>query len=147
MTIFAECACAKCQDACIGRPGRFLPGEAEKAADLLGLTLEEFFAKHLAVEWWDADEVSDDTFVRLLAPAITVKPTGTLAPEDPIGRCSLLSADKRCTIHAAKPHECRAYIHTDTYKISEARLHMIVRAWMPHQEQVSDLLNRQGGDT
>lgn len=135
-----ECACAQCQSACCGRPGRFMPGEAEKAADLVGLTLEEFFAKHLAVEWWDADEVSDHTFVRLLAPAIAGKPTGALAPEDPMGRCSLLSEDGRCTIHAAKPYECRAYIHTDTYEISEARTHAIVRAWLPHQAQIEALL-------
>jgi len=45
-----SCDCRTCQDACTRKPGWFLPGEAEIAAESLGMTLPEFFAKYLFFE-------------------------------------------------------------------------------------------------
>ena len=47
-----SCTCEVCQSACATKPGHFMPGEAEEAAALVGLTLKEFFDLHLAVDWW-----------------------------------------------------------------------------------------------
>lgn len=40
---FASCQCVRCVNACRYRPGWFLPGEAEKAAELKGVPLADFF--------------------------------------------------------------------------------------------------------
>lgn len=96
--------CATCQAGCTRKPGWFLPGEAEKTAELLGLTLEEFFAKYLAVDWYES--YPDDIF--LLSPAVAGEATGEEFPGDPRGTC-VFYVEGRCQIHEAKPYECRTF--------------------------------------
>lgn len=131
-----ECACSECRSACQHRPGWFMPGEAEKAAAHLGMTLKEFFAKHLAVDWLEGEE---DIF--LLAPAIKGEETGEMYPGDPRGACNLL-VEGKCSIHEAKPMECAVSHHSRTHD-DEHELHIAIgKTWADHQGQVRELLGR-----
>jgi Fe-S-cluster containining protein len=132
--------CAKCQRGCTNKPGWFLPGEAEAAAPLLGMSLEEFFRTYLAVDWWEHAEWLDcEREVFVLSPAIAGEEPGEEFPGDPRGTC-VFYENGRCRIHAAKPHECReslctgprGYVHEDTAK-----------AWTEHQGQIRELLGRE----
>ena len=135
-----ECSCSECQNACKHMPGRFLPAEAEKAAEHLGLTLKEFFDKSLGVNWWEADsEIKEDTF--FLAPAITTMNPGSEYPGNPGGQCVFFKGGK-CSIHAVKPFECREYQHDDPNPMIQERSKEIAKAWVDHQQQIKDLLGR-----
>ena len=130
--------CATCQSYCRHKPGWFLPGEAEKAAALLRLTLQELFDKHLAVDWWWNLE-GPDTFI--LSPAITTSPAGQEFPTEPRGTCVFFQ-EGRCQIHAAKPFECRDALCTS--KESDAHS-QAAQAWdkPEHQAQIRELLGRE----
>lgn len=142
MTAPNECACDHCKGCCESRPGWFAPGEAEKAAEHLGLSLPEFFAKHLGVDWIEAcEETEGEVFI--LAPALEGEPAGEEYPGRPTGRCSLLTAEGTCMIHPAKPREC-AHAHHDHTRQQARDLHMETGLmWKEHQQQIRDLLGRQ----
>lgn len=98
------CACAACVKACETNPGWFAPGEAEKAADLLGMGFAEFRDKFLVREYWVGG-------AHVYAPRRTCQPEGFVVArwsdnfmEAP---CVFLTEEKRCRIHSAKPFECR----------------------------------------
>ena len=137
----SDCTCFRCQGACQRRPGWFLPGEAEKAAESLNMPLRKFFRKYLAVDWGKEPDEPGNTFV--LAPAIVSGKPGVEYPLDPIGRCVFYTKEGRCTIHEAAPFECQEYMHTDTHEEVIARHKRVKDAWMDHQEQVLELLGRQ----
>ena len=132
-----SCTCNDCVNACKQRPGWFMPGEAERAAELLGMDLRELFRTRLAVDWYEG---TPDIF--LLAPALVGEQTGTEYPYDPIGRCVFLTADDRCGIHAAKPFECAALGHEDGMDL-RANRRAVVTAWAQNQKQIVDLLGRE----
>ena len=131
-----ECTCEGCKNACSYVPGWFMPGEAEKAAEHLDLSLEEFFNKYLGVNWWEDEE---DIFV--LAPAIIGEKTGSEYPGDPKGKCIFFNDKELCDIHVVKPFECAELICNDT-KINE-RHEAVAIAWKNHQKQIVELLGRQ----
>lgn len=141
-----ECSCSKCVSACRVKPGWFLPGEAEHAAALLGKSFEAFFREHLAVDWWEnyrgphGDEDHRDVFV--LSPALVGKRTGTEMPGNPGGRCVFLK-DNRCSIHAAKPYECRMFLHGQTDGEVQDRKRYITEAWSKEQPRIEALLGRE----
>lgn len=127
--------CSFCRQGCDYKPGWFLPGEAEKAASLMGMPFEDFFRDYLAVDWWEAEPN-----IFLLSPAVAGEATGTEFPGNPRGTCAFYK-DERCQIHAAKPHECRERFcgdrdpgstHEDT-----------AMAWREHQDAVAKLLGRE----
>lgn len=133
-----DCTCEGCQRACArSRPGWFAPGEAEKTAELLGMTLPDLFEKRLLVDWWEADE--GPTF--LLRPATANACPGDESPLDPRGRCVFLT-EGRCEIHKAKPSECRALTHGDSLRTLKTRRRRLVRRWSAHQDQITELLGR-----
>lgn len=134
-----SCTCAYCRDGCSVKPGWFAPGEADKAAAHMGLPLGEFFAKYLAVDWWEADsEIPQTTFV--LSPAIVGEDTGTEFPGDPRGRC-VFYQDERCQIHPVKPVECRERWCGD--KTPGRPVHReVAEAWAGHQDVIRELLGR-----
>lgn len=138
----SECACEHCRMCCDHRPGWFLPGEPERAAELLGMTLPEFFKAHLAVDWLEDDgEEGEDTF--LLAPVLADAESGTEYPGNPKGQCSLYR-DGKCLIHEAKPHECAIAHHDQTSQLEAARRHRVIgQEWRAHQQQIRDLLGRE----
>jgi Fe-S-cluster containining protein len=131
--------CGYCRDACTRKPGWFLPGEAERAAEFLGVPLEEFFRQYLAVDWWEADHrIETTTFV--LSPAIEGDEAGEEFPGDPRGTC-VFYQDQQCQIHPVKPYECREHWCGD--RASNTTHLDAAAAWTGHQDQVAALLGRE----
>jgi len=114
-----------------------MPGEAERAAELLGIDLPELFRTRLAVDWYEG---TPDIFV--LAPALVDEPTGTEYPYNPEGRCVFLTINNRCGIHAAKPFECAALGHDNGINL-HANRDAVIAAWAQNQQQIVDLLGRE----
>ncbi len=135
----SECSCPGCVRACYKKPGWFLPGEAEAAASLLGMTLGAFFAKHLGVDYWEAEE-EDEERVYVLAPVTIIGDPGELYPTRPLGKCKLLDDDNRCTIYDARPHECREHTHTESMDDVHNRHRAVSDAWRDNQGQILRLL-------
>jgi Fe-S-cluster containining protein len=135
----SECQCDTCKEECSFNPGWFLPGEAEKAAKHLNMSLQDFFKQYLGINWWEADHKTDnDIFV--LAPAIVDMEAGQEYPSDPRGQCVFLEKGL-CKIHAVKPFECAQFIHGD--KTVSERHWKVAQAWQKHQSQIKELLGRE----
>jgi Fe-S-cluster containining protein len=101
-----QCGCDKCQGCCENIPGWFKPGEVDKAAALIGMPVREFFERFLTVDYWERDGRHDHE-VFVLRPSTRDERPGTLASRHFWrGRCVFLTPERRCGIHAAKPHEC-----------------------------------------
>lgn len=136
-----SCKCETCKSYCKHRAGWFKPGEAEKAAKLLGLTFREFFNTYLAVDYLYAsekDNLPNDIFV--LAPATTGTETGKEYPFNPHGKCIFYQRGL-CKIHDAKPFECKNTWHE---KDDGENTHIIVgKTWANHQDQIKQLLGRE----
>jgi Fe-S-cluster containining protein len=115
----ASCSCSECVDACHKRPGMFAPGEASKAAEYLGVPLEQLFREKLVVEYWvggfhEKEDDWDD--VLGLTPAKTNQAPGIKASWSSafeLGTCAFLE-NGRCSIHAVKPEECLRTFHDET---------------------------------
>lgn len=132
-----SCECCTCANACASKPGWFMPGEAEKAAKLLKMSLK-FFDTYLGVDWWNGDEYGEETFI--LSPATVSAEPGEMFERNPRGVC-VFYKDKRCRIHEAKPYECQMYWHGDTG--GSARHEKVAMAWKKHQAQIEKLLGRK----
>lgn len=125
------CSCDTCQSWCQHVPGWFKPGEAEKAAELKGMSLQEFFKQYLTVDYWAGDTI----FV--LRPATVTEAPGEIAPANPLGQC-IFYKNGLCEIHDAKPHECATVSHDETPPDDWHK--RTADSWKPVQEQVTDLL-------
>lgn len=126
-----ECACAKCVNACKDIPGWFLPNEVAEAAAIFKMTEQQFFEKYLTVDYWTGDTI----FV--LRPRTVAEPGGEVSPAYPFGhRCVFLDENNRCSIHAAKPHECAITYHEIK---RNGRPKFIADAWRAHQQHIEDL--------
>lgn len=132
--------CEVCQSACRFKPGWLLPGDAERIADHVGLSLAELFETKLAVDWWEDWEDKGDVF--LLAPALVDEDAGTEYPADPKGTCTFY-AEGRCAIHEVKPFECREYVCDDSDGRVQGRHRAIVETWVENQAQIEALLGRR----
>lgn len=141
-----DCSCKSCQGKCERRPGWFLPGEAEKAAALKGLSLEEFFKRYLAVDWWEG---SGDREILIISPANTSITSGKMFSQNPIGQCIFLK-EGLCDIHEAKPYECKSASCSSIDKKSNEDVYndhkAVAKSWIQHQEQVKSLLKKTNGD-
>ena len=110
------CTCQACVLACKRLPGAFKPGEAEKAAALLGMPWPEFRERFLILDYWIGNQkrwssetpLGQDIYVwtprregvddaRRIAQSLDLT----------FARCTFLNASDLCSIHGAKPHECR----------------------------------------
>ena|SRR3990167_1317919 len=120
-----SCCCKICSAACHVKPGRFLPGEAEKVAKHFGVDLRTLFYTRLSAE--------DMEGVLVLLPAQYVE-----------GPCLFLE-NGRCSIHEVKPYECREHWHGEDRGEPVARRARIREAWEPHRQQVEDLLVKDSG--
>lgn len=137
-----ECVCATCQRACENTPGWFRPGEAEKAAKFLKLSMRTFFKRYLGVNWYS----TPDGPVFVLAPALVGEEAGQEYPADPRGRCVFFTKDRRCLIHAAKPFGCSHGSPCETGMTplwKEAHQEVTVPLWAKHQDQIVKLLGRK----
>ena len=130
-----DCTCQHCQSLCKHKPGWFAPGEAEKVADFMGVSLPDFFRDSLAVDWWQGDP---DIF--LLSPAVVGGDSGEEFPADPRGVCVFFK-EGRCSIHVVKPRECRLAHHD---REEEGGVHKDTGLlWKDSQQQIVDLLGRE----
>lgn len=132
-----SCSCYRCTAPCRMVPGWFTPGEAEMAAEHLGMSLRKFFKRYLMVTFR-----SRNPKVFALSPRTLVAKGGEEAPGAFMGVCVFLK-DGKCSIHSVKPYECRAAYHDDTDEIDDVRKDRLIEAWQDHQDQIKELLGRQ----
>ena len=130
-----SCDCNTCKDACKIKPGWFKPGEAEKVAEYLGISLQDLFNEYLAVDWYQNE--ADETFV--LSPATNNCQTGGMFPFNPKGRCVFFENEK-CKIHSVAPFECREYYHNQSHKECTDRHEDVSKEWTNKKEYMSELL-------
>jgi Fe-S-cluster containining protein len=123
----SDCKCKECSAGCERFPGRFLPGEVEKVAEFLHLSVKELFDRYLRISQWYSDSNIDrDVFI--LAPV-----------GDPFGRCVFFK-DGLCSIHSVNPYECAETFHDDSDAHCKERNIFIAKSWIEHQDQVFELL-------
>lgn len=134
-----ECECDVCTSACHKKPGWFLPEEIKPAADFLGLTEKEFFDQFLAVDYYCRTEDSETKFV--LSPININSTPGEMFPFYPEGQCIFLK-DNKCSIHSAKPFECKIYDHREKESSVDSHL-AVAKAWEPYKEKIAQLLGRE----
>lgn len=140
-----SCDCRVCQGACEHKPGWFAPDQIAPLADRLGITVEELFKKHLSVDWWCGDSLTDYDDVFVLSPKLAGTDGGDMFPGDPRGVCHWFK-DGKCQVHAlGKPAEC-AFTHHTMYKEEHTRRRKeFVKAWQEpvNQKMIDDLLGRE----
>ena len=124
-----SCDCERCRRACLNSPGWFTPDQLAPLARHLGLTVEEVFARHLAV---GVTHMPDGSLRHGVMPHKLrdgKKPGGvwTLAELARPGRCVFYDRG-RCTIYPVRPHECARMMHDRTGLAVKLR-HAIVRRW------------------
>jgi Fe-S-cluster containining protein len=136
-----DCNCTQCQDACKRTPGWFKFGEPEKAAEFMGLTLKDFFDKHLVVNYYGHRGTKD---VYTLTPVIIGHPAGGMAPFNPLGVCGFYK-DGKCSIHSVKPFECRETIHYMSYEEAKVKNMEAKKTWdnPEAQKQIRQVLGRK----
>jgi Fe-S-cluster containining protein len=132
-----DCSCAACKAACSHKPGWFRPRDIPKLAKLLRMTEAQLVRERLAIDYWAA---SPSRAVFVLAPANASCKPGEVYPFDPRGRCTFLTDDGRCSIHAAKPYECREALHSDSDDLVVSRKKRIVREWRTAKGYLRTLL-------
>lgn len=134
------CDCEECASACRFKPGWFKPGQAEVLALGMGLTLQQLFDQHLALDFL-LDSSAAEADVWVLSPAITSSPPGREFPFNPIGTCTFFK-NGLCQIHSlGKPFECAVADHGKTYP-DQAHIDVGL-SWRDHQDQLVELLGRE----
>jgi len=132
------CTCATCRSFCERHPGLFAPGQVERLAEYLSLSVQEVFARHLVAEW------STDGRIMALRPATVSEQAGSAveAPADFPGRCVFLTDAGRCSVHATKPLECRRADHEYSDSRARALHNKVGKLWAGsvHQAQIARLL-------
>lgn len=112
MSVVKSCTCNKCVEACQRQPGWFAVGEAEKAASLFGMPFKEFREKYLILDHASNQELDDAPYVWAPRKHGVDEPhqrIRTPANQHKEGPCVFL-ANNRCSIHEAKPQECRTVL-------------------------------------
>ncbi len=108
-----SCSCPECVSACRNDPGRLVPEDVRKLAGLLGISEAELIAGYLV-----KIPLSESERMYALAPAKRkgkrfIAEPGTEAPDyyaSERGVCIFLDDSGACSVHAAKPFECGAYM-------------------------------------
>jgi hypothetical protein len=141
----SECNCADCVGACEHRPCWGTPDEIKRI-------IEAGFGNRLMRDWWEGDFRDDcgllEGSINMLQPAI-VGHEGQRAPLWPNGRCTFLTDDGLCELHAAglKPSEGKISICSDkafalTGFRSGKELHeAVARTW--DNEQARELVEER----
>lgn len=137
-----DCHCYICRLACQCKPGWFAPCEAERAAELLGMTLEAFFQTYLVADFYDKFSAEQPN-VFALSPAYGDAQTGAVAPYEPRGRCVFYDDEIGCKIHDAKPLECRVMDHTTEPAETKRQHRRTAELWAGEQEQIERLLGEK----
>jgi len=88
-----DCRCNACEIGCKFGAGFLAKGDGEKLAKLMGISEDELKAKYLEeVEMFNT---------KMLRPKLVKK------ADNPYGRCIFFDDKKGCTVHQAKPLQCR----------------------------------------
>ena len=139
-----DCDCDACRSSCLNRPGWFAPGEASRAAEHLGLTLQQFFEASLVVDWYEDFNGRD---VEVLSPATQRQTPGARATEDDPrhpSRCRLLGA-RGCKLpFELRPLECRKYYGCDRSTWGDGRSRKLAAAWSEHPAELVQLGAKRG---
>ena len=109
-----SCNCRGCVSACRNDPGRLVPDDVRKLSRLLGISARDLQNDYLV----RVSVANNGHSAHALAPAKIkgrrfVAAPGTTAPDyyaKEAGRCIFLDDHDRCSVHEAKPFECRAYM-------------------------------------
>ena len=112
-----ELGCIRRGLCCKSTPGRFAPGELEKAAEFMELSPDEFVKTYTVVDWIE----HKGERVHVFAPAKLGVDGEPLAPTgQPVGRLyqllrgpCIFFEENGCGIYSARPTECRRYICTN----------------------------------
>jgi hypothetical protein len=137
-----ECDCDRCRSSCGYKPGWFEPDEIAPLAQVMGLAVQELFAKHLQIDWYENLEGHDET-VFVLSPRLDDEEGGTMFPGDPEGACHWFKEGK-CAVHAlGKPSECQRAGHTLERNQTRLNHTAIARAWINHQDMIRDLYGKE----
>lgn len=108
-----SCSCPKCISACCNDPGRLAPEDVQKLAAELGITPADLIATYLVkIPLTPGDNryalaPAKRKGKRLIAEPGTVVPDYYAAER---GVCVFFDGEGGCTVHGAKPFECRAYL-------------------------------------
>lgn len=132
-----DCSCSNCQNACKRKPGWFKPGEVEKVATFLGISLQELFSDYLAIDYWAGESIF------ILAPAtktLTGGLPGQMYTYFGKGECVFFK-DGKCSIHEVKPFECKELLH-DSMEISQQRHEDVAMFWKSDQSQIKELYGK-----
>lgn len=130
-----SCECKTCISACKTKPGWLKPGEAEKIAKHLNLSLQDLFDKYLSVDWYHSN--NKDYYI--LSPVAKNNIPGEMFPYNPKGEC-IFFKDGRCEIHSVSPFECKEYYHEDTMDDLLERHKEVAESWEGKDEYLSNLL-------
>lgn len=104
-----------------------LPGEAEKIAEYLGITLKELFIKYLAIDYYLSCK---DGNKYLLSPAVKSMIPGNMVPANPMGECIFFDKESsKCKIHPVAPYECKKFIHGTQRTEIEERHKWVAEQW------------------
>lgn len=121
---------------CKSSPGWFAPGEVERAAELMGLTPDDFVKRYLIVDWLELPEhgrVHVFAPVKLGRDGLPLEPTGAQASRlygMLKGPCVFYQSDAHgCGIYGARPIECRQYICTNAPEDNPSRREL-ARLWL-----------------
>lgn len=138
-----SCTCNLCVSCCHRTPGWFKPGEAEKAAALLGMPFEEFKKEYLIQEYWVGDAEHGNIYI--LSPRKTWQPKGferaAYSDAFTVGTCIFLENDL-CKIHAEKPFECKQALGCDTKPYKNTCREKISNIWKRHQKKAEAKCNK-----
>ena len=108
-----QCSCSACKRLCRPghtNPGWFAPGQVEKAAEYLKMTVEDFFKKYLIVEYWQCFPQDIDVIAPRRVHQIGQFRAGSF-DNAPDGTCKLHDSSTGCMLPAQiRPIECAASI-------------------------------------
>lgn len=119
-----SCSCEECVSSCRHRPGWFLPGEAEKVAKYLKISMKELYEKYLVMDYFGQREID------VLSPG-SLEEHGHKAS---IGfafrgsQCIFLNSQDRCSIYSVRPFECAVAHHGNRHKL-EGFHHWVAQQW------------------
>lgn len=137
--------CVQTGRCCRNNPGWFGPGEAEKAAESLGMSMEQFVREFLVI---DSLELEAGKKVEVFAPAKLEEDGSWVSPPNTKadaaykfkpGRCIFFDGPG-CRIYQARPIECRHYscIHRPEQNLSRREIaQMWYNAWVEAHGETS----------
>jgi len=127
-----ELGCIRRGLCCKSHPGWFGPGQVERAAELKGMTPDDFVKQYLVVDWLDLDGERIHVFApaKIAIDGDPLYPTGKVV--DTLYQllrspCIFYNGDG-CRIYQSRPIECERYVCTNMPEdnISHAE---IARMW------------------